>query len=175
MALLKDEKKVENKPDDIMDIDLSVTAKKRFRINGDDSKILYLNTSDMLVLDRFRETYPKLAELAQEASDRIGTDAFGDDEELTEDKLNVAADTLKDINDKMCEYMDYVFDADISGTCLDGGSMYDPFDGQFRFQHIFNKIFELYADNITKEYQKMSTHIKRHTQKYTNKYTGKKK
>ncbi len=164
---LQDSKKIINIPEEntqeTVDIDLSSIAKKRFRINGDDSKILYLNTSDMMIMDRFRTAYPKLIELAQEASKKLLELSDSD----IDNKLNKFADSLKDINTKMCEYVDYIFDANVSEVCLDGGSMYDPFNGQFRFQHIFDKLFNLYADNISKEYTKLSNHIKRYTNKYT--------
>ena len=149
---------------DVQDIDLSATAKKRFRINGDDNKIIYLNTSDMLAIERFRETYPKLMELAQDASDKlvnVNTDEF------SETELDKTADILKDINTKMCEYVDFIFDCKVAEICCDGGSMYDPFDGQLRFQHIFEKLFALYKDNISKEFKTMSNRMKRHTDKYT--------
>ena len=148
---------------DITDIDLSVTAKKRFRINGDNNKILYLNTSDMSIMTRFRETYPKLAQLAQDATEKLA-EAINSDN--AKKKLDDVADVLSEINNKMCEYMDYIFDSNVSEICSDGGSMYDPFNGHFRFQHIFEKLFELYSDNISKEYKKLSNHIKRHTDKY---------
>ncbi len=162
MSLL--DEKTTNVEQEIMDIDLSVTAKKRFRINGDDTKIIYLNTSDMLTMDRFRKTYPKLTKLAQDASEKL---AGIEDDKMSETELNKTADILKEINDKMCEYVDYIFDANISENCCDGGSMYDPFNGQFRFEHIFEKIFALYADNISKEFKTMSNRMKRHTSKYT--------
>ena len=43
-----------------IDIDLSVTRRKVFRINGDNSKLIYLNTSDLGIFSRLNEEYPEL-------------------------------------------------------------------------------------------------------------------
>ena len=48
---------------DIIDINISGIGKKKIRINGDDSKILLLNTNDNNVAVRYTDVYPKLKEL----------------------------------------------------------------------------------------------------------------
>lgn len=152
---------------DIIDLNLG-ESKKRIRINGNDNLILYINTEDMLALDRFRETYPKLQELAQNASVQM-TEKNGNFDDMTS--------ILKEIDTKMREYIDYIFNANVSETCATDGSMYDPVNGQFRFEHILEVLFKLYSDNMEKEFKKVATRIKRHTDKYTNvrntnKYNG---
>ena len=52
----------------IIDLDLSVTQKKKFRFDKDDNRILELNVSDMNIIGRISETYPKLNELNEKAS-----------------------------------------------------------------------------------------------------------
>ena len=147
--------------DVIEDIDLSVTHKKRFRIDGDSSKIIELNTSDMGIVMRLQEVYPKLTKLAEDAAANIEVD----DEGHTD--LETSAKVLKKIDEKMREYMDYLFDSSISEKCVDGGTMWDPFNGKFRFEHIIERLAKLYGDNFRKEFNGLSRRMKKHTAKYT--------
>lgn len=163
MALLEDTVKDE----DIIDIDLSPIRKKRFRINGDRDKILELNTSDMNIIPRLEESYPKLSKLVEEASDKILAQTENIDEDSESDiELAPIADTLRDIDTEMRKWVDYIFDADVSKVCAENGSMYDPFNGKFRFEHIIDAISALYENNLKTEFDKVSNRVKKHTSKY---------
>lgn len=144
----------------VVDIDLSVTRKKRFRIDGDDSRILELNTSDMNILLRLDEVESRLQSLA----DSVTFDA--------EDTENAEANVKKLLNtDKeMRDLMDYLFDSKVSEICAPSGTMYDPFNGKYRFEHIIETLFALYEDNIDAEYKKMNRNVQKHTAKYTGKH-----
>ena len=61
-----------SEPEDIQDIDLSAIKKKRFRINGDSSKILELNTSDLSISSRLSAAYERL--FASDADPKGRTD-----------------------------------------------------------------------------------------------------
>ena len=157
---------VEN-TDDIQDIDLSATKKKRFRINGDNAKILELNTSDLNIATRLSKSYEKLTKYM----DEVGV-ALQDvtDDELTEEQQKAVEEQLERIDTKMKEEMDYIFDAPVSKVCCDGGSMYDPFEGMFRFEHIIDALTKLYENNLNAEFSKMKRRISAKTAKYTQKY-----
>ena len=65
--------------------------------------------------------------------------------------------TLKPIDEKMREIMNYIFNADISSVCDDGGAMYDILDnGKLRFETILDELLALYGDNIARNFEKMS-------------------
>ena len=49
------------------DLDLSSIRRKRFRIDGDDNRILELNTSDLNLLVRLKDAYPKIKKFVDEA------------------------------------------------------------------------------------------------------------
>ena len=142
----------------IIDIDLSVTRKKRFRIDGDDSRIIELNTSDMTILTRLDEADKRLQELAEHANFEL----TGEDE----DDKKVVAELLA-TDKEMRELIDYVFDAPVSDVCAPDGSMYDPFNGKYRFEHIIETLCQLYEDNINAEVKKMRRQVQKHTDKYT--------
>lgn len=142
----------------VVDIDLSVTKKKQFRIDKDDNRIIELNTSDMSILSRLQESYPKL--------DKLGTKAMSiSDDGSIEDSVAI----LTEVDKEMRELLNFIFDSDIADICAPDGSMFDMFNGEFRFEHILNVLIGLYEKNIDNEYKLMAKHIKKHTDKYTGK------
>ena len=147
---------------DIIDIDLQPIKKKRFRINGDSTKILMLNTSDVNIVSRLNKIYPKLQKLAEEAVD-FSSDELEDN---SEEGLAKFAAKLDTIDGKMSKLIDELFDANVSEVCKDGGSMYDPFDGMFRFEHIITSLSKLYENNFDKEFSKIRQRVDKHTSKY---------
>ena len=145
--------------------DISLSSKKSYRIDGDNSRIIYLDTSDMNILVRMNETYPEIQKLAVEAADKIVASKVGDDDS----PLNDISEILKEIDKRMREKLNYIFASDIADICEPKGNMYDPVGGEFRFEHIIEALSTLYADNITGEFKKMQERVKKHTAKYTNK------
>lgn len=150
--------------DDIIDIDLSVTRKKRFRIDGDPNKIIELNTSDFSVISRLRDKYPELLELANMRGAEVPEFSEDDDEES---KITVTGDFIDAIDQRMREGIDYIFASPVSAVCASDGTMYDLFNGKFRFEYIIEKLGALYNENVSREYKKMSKRLHKHTSKYT--------
>ena len=62
-------KEVPTTDNDIQDIDLSSLRKKRFRIDGDNNRIIELNTSDAGFLVRLNKLYPKMRSIGDELFD----------------------------------------------------------------------------------------------------------
>lgn len=153
-----------NVDENVVDLDLSVIRKKRFRVDGDNNRILELNTSDTGIVSRLNETYPKLQKLAQDAAELIHID-----EDDIDSSLDSTASALKEMDTKMREYVDYIFDADVSAKCVPSGSMWDLFNGTFTFEHVIEKIGALYENNFNNEFKKLSQRAKKHTDKYIGK------
>lgn len=144
----------------IIDIKIGGIQRKRYRINGDDSKIIELNPSDFNITVRLNEAYPKLAE----CESRIAELNVSEDKK---DNLESFAKTLSELDSEMRELIDYIFDSTVSDICCDGGSMYDLIDGYMRYEVIVDNLVKLYEDNIGKESKKIQKRIKSHTAKYT--------
>ena len=144
----------------IIDLDLSVTRKKRFRIDGDDNRVIELNTSDMTILNRLDEAEKRLTELAKYANFELS-----DDEQANADRVTELLATDK----QMREIIDYLFDSEVADICAPDGSMYDPFNGKYRFEHIMETLFTQYEKNISEEIKKMRKNVQKHTDKYTKK------
>ena len=145
------------------DIDLSATRKKRFRIDGDNNRYLELNTSDMNIVTRLDNLYPKLEKLSQEASIK----QLDKQEADSEKALSKISQALIKIDFQMRQILDEIFDSNVSEMCAPSGSMFDPFNGEFRFEHIIDVLTKLYENNLNTEFKKMAAKIKKRTAKYT--------
>ena len=83
--------------------------------------------------------------------------------------MEKAVTFLRKIDDEMRSIIDYIFDAPVSAVCADSGSMYDPINGQFRYEHIINTLGNLYEVELSSEMDKVSARVQKHTNKYTKK------
>lgn len=148
------------KLDGVVDIQFTIDNRKQFRINGDDKRIIELDISDFGILNRLRESYPRLQEL--------GIKGFEfDDEDGENIKLGEFIDSLNAINDEMISIIDYIFDSKVAKVCTDGKPLYNMVAGKFIFEIILDTLFNLYSDNIRAELGQMSQRMRSHTDKYT--------
>lgn len=155
--------------DEVVDINLSAIQKKRFRINGDNSKILELNTSDLGIVTRMSSAYERLVKYMEEVG-KILADLPEDDSELSNGRDAEILKQLDAIDAEMRKELDYIFDAPVSEVCGYGGSMYDPLNGMFRYEHIMDALSKLYENNLNSEFNAMRKRINAKTSKYTKKY-----
>ena len=154
---------------DVIDLDLSITSRKKFRFGKDDARIVELNTSDMNLMHRVNEAYPKLQALQDKASKLTeGINLTEDDSEASAmDSIATLAERLSAVDAEMRELLDYIFDAPVSAAAAPDGSMYDPFNGSFRYEHIIAVLMTQYEKNLQSEFGKMEKQLKKHTDKYT--------
>lgn len=156
---------------DVIDLDLSITKRKRFRIDGDDNRILELNTSDMTILNRVSEDLPKLRDLEERARNLMNgveiPDDLDENIEETEDAIGTVAERLKAVDTEMRQLVDHIFNSNVSEITAPDGSMYDPFGGSFRYEHIITLLIGQFENNMAAEFKKMEKQSKKHTAKYT--------
>ena len=150
---------------EIIDLDLSITKKKKFRFDKDDNRIVEINTSDMNLMQRVSEAYPKLQELQNKASKL--TDGLDLETDGAIDGIATMAERLSAVDAEMRNMLDFMFDAPVSKAAAPSGSMYDPFNGSFRYEHIIALVMKQYEDNLQSEFSKMEKQLKKHTDKYT--------
>lgn len=141
-----------------MNIDLSATRKKSFTIDGDENRVIYLNTADVNIISRLKEVYGKLGSMSTEANNIA-----------TSDDIDETIVKLKQLDTEMRSLIDYIFDSEVSDICAPDGSMYDLFNGEFRFEHILSALLDLYETNIDKEFNAMKARVNKHTDKYIKK------
>ena len=158
-------------PMNVTDIDLSITDKKPFRFGKDDNRIVYLNVSDMGVLQRIKDYYGKLQELQTKAAAiTAGIDVENIDDKSGDELMTAAttvAERLSDIDAEMRACIDEMFQAPVSQAAAPDGSMFDPFNGALRFEIIIEALVAQYENNLTHEFNKMRAKLSKHTAKYT--------
>lgn len=151
------------------ELDLSLSSRKRFRIDGDDSRVLELNTSDLNLITRLRSAYPQLKDIAQNAFKDL-PDAVIEDENydfMEDEATSKLSEALQDADTKMRTLLDYIFDSNVSELCAPHGSMFDPVNGKLRFEHIIDTLAPLYETDISTEMNKVTANVSKHTAKYT--------
>lgn len=144
-------------------IDLNVTQRKEFTINGDPTKILRLNTSDLSMVTRLNALYPKLQTLAGEALSSFDIDESDDVGAF----ISKTSASLIKIDAEMRKLIDELFDSNVSEMCAPEGTMYDPINGKLRFEYIIETLSALYERDLKAEVEKATAHISKHTDKYT--------
>ena len=161
----------------MIDLDLSDLSKKKIRINGDDSKILEINTADLGLITRLNDIEPRLNELASKAVtlDDLDVNKFGVE---GDDTFATFATTLKEIDAEMRSLMDELFQANVSEVCASEGSMFDPINGSTRYEIILQALLQLYDSSVKREMEaaklkeadknaKIVNRVHYHTDKYT--------
>lgn len=157
-APAKGKEVVKEVPTDVVDLDLSAIQKKRIRINGDNTKMLELNISDMNIISRISEAYPKLDAIQDKVMKYAKSDASSED-------LSANADALKEFDKEMRDLVDFIFNANVSEVCADDGSMYDPMGGMFRYEYIVERLMNLYSANLNKEFMQMKARVNKYAKK----------
>lgn len=149
----------------VVDVDLSATSKKTFmiKLGEGDIRPLKLDPSDLLFIKRLNEIYPKLQKRTEEAMAEFDID----EDKTTEEILSKTSDVLTQIDADMRKAMDEIFDTNVSEVCAPSGSMYDLFNGEFRFEHIIRALSKLYENNMSAEANKTMAKLKKHTAKYS--------
>lgn len=143
---------------DIVDIDLSPIRKKRIRIDGDNKRILELNTSDLGIFGRLKESEESIVQITKTAMQKYS-------ENLEE--MDQAINLFGEADENMRKTLDYIFDAPVSKLCAPNGTMFDPINGKFRYEYIMEVLSGLYENELTLEVDKVNTRVRKHTDKYT--------
>lgn len=149
---------------DIIDIELE-SPKKKFRINGDNSKIIELNPSDINIVVRLQDTYKKLNTLANRAGALLADKQDATDEET----IKSVGDSLTQLDTEMRELIDSLFDSPVSDVIASDINMYSPVNGEFWFEHCIEVLSNLYTNNFNTEFKKMQEKIRKRTSKLTGK------
>lgn len=148
----------------VVDIDLSATGKKTFmvKLKEGDIRPLELNPSDLMFITRLNKLYPELQRKADAAMAELDIDENKSADEI----LAKTSEVLTQIDSDMRVAMDELFDTNVSEVCASTGSMYDPFNGMFRFEYIIKALSALYENNISVETSKTMAKLNKHTAKY---------
>lgn len=152
----------------IIDLELP-ESKKKFRFGKDDNRIVEIDTADFNFLNRLSEAYPKLVELQGKVRDvpnGVDLEHTDDNVESAISSIGALGNNIRKIDEEMRELIDYIFDAPVSQAAVPSGTMYDTFNGTFRFDLVISTILTQYEDRYKSEFAKMNKSVSKHTGKY---------
>lgn len=152
--------KVNTEPE-VIDIDLKETARRKFRINGDNSRLVELDPSDLSIITRIEEAGKEFNACVKELEELAQSDTD------TDEDIKELGKKFKAIDKRMRKTLDDIFQSNVSEVCAPTGSMYDPINGKFRYEYILEALMNFYAENIQKEYDLMKKKVSAKTSKYT--------
>lgn len=143
-------------------INFGFDNKKRFTIDGDENKVIELDTSDVGIVTRLSDSMEKIKELEKKQEKLM---------ELSAQENDTAAldftTLFAEVEGDMRGIIDYVFDSPVTDTILGKSSVFSPVNGKYKFEQILDVLLDLYETDIKKETSKINTaHIKKHTAKY---------
>ena len=142
----------------IVDVEITEIRKKNFRFDGDDNRVVSLNLADLSIMSRVSEVYAKLQELVSAAQElTIGLSGGDSTDEVMAD-YSIFGEKLKEIDTTMRGYIDYIFGTEVSQAASPDGTMYDIFNGQFRFEYILTTLLQYYGENINNEFNNIMKH-----------------
>lgn len=149
----------------INNIQLAISDKVRYTINGNADKYIELNPNDVGIVSRLAELTPKFNSVQKRYQSLDNFSGKGEGEYTDEELLDFGKN-FKELDTEIRESINYLFDYDVSSVCAGGGSMFDMYEGEFRFVVIIDTLLEMYTDTIAKEAKKRADRIQRHTNKY---------
>ena len=161
----------------IDNINLNVNTRRKFTIDGDRDRVIYLDINDIGLVNRMSDSIKKMDELKEEW-DKLESLAdvhdSGDnktDEEMDEALLKEVTDFSEQfslIENKMRDIVDYIFDYEgLCQTVVGNSSIFSPVNGVYKFEQVIDVLTGLYEDSIEKEAKKLnSKKVEQKTSKY---------
>ena len=128
-------------------------------INNDPNKVIKILPSDYGIISRFDEAYKKIVEVAESAKG-IEIDAAGKPIE----QFEKTAEIVRNINNQICEQIDYIFGSNISEIAFDGQSPLALVGGVPLFEQFLKAIFPIINKAIEKEQKKSQKRISKYTE-----------
>lgn len=150
-------------------IELNISSKKEYTINGDKNKILKLNPNDMGIIARTGDAIAMINELETKYQQLFNTpEEESSDDMPSNEALTQFSANFKEIDNGIREAINFLFDYDVCSVCASDGSMFDPQDGEYRYAVIIETLMPLYADTITEETNKVMAKMQKKVEKYVN-------
>lgn len=161
------EKKIEN-------INLGISTRQKFTIDGDRDRVIYLDTHDLGLVNRLSESVKQMDELQEEwekldALNDVDSENINDvDDDSLRKSITDFSEQFKSIETKMRGIIEYIFDCPgLCDTVLGNSSVFSPVNGNYKFEQIIDVLSGLYEDSIEREAKKIN---KRTVEKKTSKY-----
>lgn len=131
---------------------------KEFSINGDESRVIKFNPSDMAIIQRLQEAKDNISKAMD-----IRGDIELDDEGKPVTTLENMAKVVKHIDDTIKQQINYIFDYDVSDVVFGKQSPLANIKGEPLYVRFLESVAPVISEGIKEEREKS----KKRVQKYT--------
>lgn len=121
---------------------------KTYAINGDESNVVKINTSDYGIFSRAKEKAQELASL-----EKMATDSESEDN-LTK---------MEEVEKLVRNLLNYIFNADVCTPAFGNVNCLSPCDGVPMFVGFFNAFMEILQEEMLTESKKMQANVSKYT------------
>lgn len=134
---------------------------KEFTVNEDPERKIRFNPADLSILERFNTARKKILEKQNGIGDLdINPDGSA---AVTEDMMNQASDLIIELNQFICEQVDFIFNAPVSKAAFGNQSPLSTVKGVSLFERFLTAAQAL----VEKELEAEEVASKKRVQKYT--------
>lgn len=124
---------------------------KEFTINGDENRIVRFNPSDFGILDRVENTVAAFEEIERA---------------LKESNQDSIAEVLNEIDKKIKQQINYIFNSDIADIIFNGQSPMSLVKGEFLFMRVIEAIVPIIKKAVEKEQRESEKRISKYMEAY---------
>lgn len=125
---------------------------QEFKINGDENKILRINTADLQILNRAKKAETELKEIANEC--------ININQNMSNDE---SIDLLDKYDKKVKKTIDYIFNTNASQVVFGEMNCLSICDGQPVFKNFLDEILPVITTDIESETKKSQANINKYT------------
>lgn len=136
----------------VIKLDLDLGNKTKVQLGEDENTCVELNLSDMGIINRLSKAQKDIAEQLKAREEKWGNLENATNEDIS----NLLDETETEIR----KIVDYIFDAPVSDSFLKNTSALSVCNGEYAYEILIAKMFELYEKTIAAEAKKMQKRIK---------------
>ena len=143
----------------IKNLSFGLPKRKKFSIDGDESRVVELDTGDTGIVGRWNSVQEWLMNAASEL------EALSEANPEGEEAMN-GSRRFAEIDAGAREKLNYLFDSDVCTPIAGNGALIRLVNGEPLFVLIMDTLLPLYEADIKVEYDKSKKRIEKHTAKY---------
>lgn len=144
---------------EIKNLNFGMPKRKKFSIDGDENRVIELDTGDTGIMGRWSAVQEWIEQAAQELETLA-------DAGKSEEQAASASKRFAEINAGAREKLNFLFDTDVCTPIAGNGALIRMVEGEPLFMRIIDTILPLYEADIKVEYEKSKRRIEKHTAKY---------
>lgn len=123
---------------------------KEYSINGDESRILRINTSDMNFITRMNKAEKELQKIADKCNSATAENAI---------------ETLSYLDNEVRKQINYVFDGDVSDIIFGNTNCISISGGKPIFENFLEAVLPIIKEDISTEQKKIERKVSKYTSK----------